>query len=350
MNYFLSLGGYLKRHKILAGGCVIILLITVYIFRPKPPTPIPTVRVVYGNIVSSISTSGKIAANNFVDLSFVAAGKMIYLGIKLGDHVSKNQIIAQEDPRTAQKNLRTSLIAYAKQRDTFDQTNDNNQNRTPAQALNDQMKRVLQDNQYDLNTAINSVELASIAQENSVLTSPIDGIVTRTDETTAGVNVLTTTVFEVTDPNSLVFNMDVDEADVGKVKLKQKVTLTLDSYPDEILTLPVRFIDYTSHQTSTGGTAYIVQVPLVDETAQKYRVGMDGNAQIITGEKDHVLKIPATAVTEDSFVYVKKSTHFVKRKVVLGMQSDSDAEVLHGLSEGETIAAQPLEASTQTKN
>ena len=94
------------------------------------------------------------------------------------------------DERTVQKNLEIALIDYSKQRLTFDQTLEKNQNRTPAEALNIDMKRILENNQFDLDKAIKSVELSDLAKQDSVLTTPISGIVTRSDVETAGVNIL----------------------------------------------------------------------------------------------------------------------------------------------------------------
>lgn len=346
MKNYLSF--FTKRKRLTITG-IIVIIVLVFLLRPKESAPVKTTAVQYGNVVASISTSGKVAAKKVVDLSFLAGGKLTYLGVKIGDHVNQYQTIAALDLRTAQKNLQNSLIDYSKQRNTFDQTQSDNQNRTPQQALNDQMKRVLQNNQYDLDKSVNSLELQQLAQEQSVLTAPIAGIVTRSDATSAGVNVGITSVFEITDPNSLVFDMDVDEADIGKVKIGQKVVLNLDAYPDENVTIPISFIDFTSHTTSTGGNAYTVEIPLIDQSAMKYRVGMNGNVEIVINKKDHVLKIPLTAIADETYVYVKTGNYFEKRKIKLGLQSDSDAQVINGLSPKAVIAIQPTEAAKHAK-
>src|SRR4030067_1300152 len=100
------------------------------------------------------------------------------------------------DQKTDLKNLKAELIDYSKKRNEFEQTQEDNQNRTPTQALNDEMKRILQNNQYDLDKAINSVELFDLAKQNLVVTTPISGIVTRADVKSAGVNVSATTTFK----------------------------------------------------------------------------------------------------------------------------------------------------------
>lgn len=349
MRLLRSLFHYLKKHRWITIGILIILLISVFIFRPKPPKPVPTLTVKRSNLIQSVSVSGKVAAKNIADLSFLSGGKLTYLGVKVGDSVTQYQTIAMLDSRTTQKNIQSALIDYAKQRNTFDQTLDNNQNRKPDQALNDQMKRILQNNQNDLDKSINSLELQSLAQENSVLTSPIAGIVTRADAKNAGVNVAPTAVFEVVDPNSLVFNMDVDEADIGKITVGQQANVILDAYSSDTVKVSVTSIDFVSHTTTNGGDAFTVQTLLNDPSALKYRIGMNGNAEIVTKEKDDIITVPLSSVQDEKYVYVKTDNHFIKQPVKLGLQSDTNAEVLSGLQDGDVIAADPTAAAGQTK-
>lgn len=337
---------YFKHHKKTAVGTVIALLVIAFLLRPKAPVPPQTITVKRSNLIQSVSTSGKVGAKNVVGLSFLAGGKLTYLGVKTGDHVNQYQTIATLDQRTAQKNLQAALLDYSKQRNTFETNLEtNNPNHLVIDNLNQQLKRIFENNQSDLDKAVNSVELQALAAENSVLTTPIAGIVTRADAKSSGVNVGPTTVFEVTDPNSLVFDMDVDEADVGKISVGQQSSIILDAYPDQTVKLPVNYIDFVSHATSTGGTAYTVEVALNDPGAMKYRVGMDGNAEIITAQRNNVITVPIASVVDDTYVYIKTGKYFVKRPVTLGLQNDTDTEVTSGLQTGDVIAVQPTEAA-----
>ena len=347
---------YLKNHKKTTIALFIGLALILFYFRPKPTPPPQTLTVTRGDLTQSVSTSGKIGAKNVVELTFLTGGKLTYVGVKEGDSVTANQTIATVDSRTTQTNLQNALIAYDKQRQVFDQTQSDangqlQHNEVPkttdvkmdkTTAINEAVARILQQNQDDLNTAVNSVELQSLAQESSVLTTPIAGIVTRADITSPGVNIAPTSVYEVTDPSSLVFNMDVDESDIGKVQTGQPAEVTLDAFPDDTIKKPVSFIDFVSHATSTGGTAYTVQIPMYD--LGRYRVGMDGNAEIITAEKHDVITIPIASV-DNNYVYVKNGNKFSKRKVTLGLQNDTNTEVTSGLQVGDIIAVQPSQVA-----
>lgn len=335
---------YLWTHKRISIPLVVILLGIIFIFRPKPAPPIATQSITLGDITQSLSVSGSVLAKTTSTLSFPIGGTISWVGVKAGDTVTQGQTIAVLDQRTVLKNLQNALTNYNLQRDTFDQAVANNNGiSNPANALNDNMKRVLQDNQYNLDLAVNSVELQDLARQQAILSSPIAGIVTRADATTPGVTATPTMLFTVVDPNSVVFSMDVDEADIGKVVLGQKAQISLDAYPDETLTLPINFIDFVSHTTVNGGNAFPVQVPLNNNSSYRYRVGMNGNATIIIAEKKRVLTVPLSSVTDTNAVYVKQGSKFVEKHVTLGIQSDTDAQVLSGLHVGDVVALDPTQ-------
>lgn len=252
---------YLWNHKRITIPVVLILLFIMFLLRPKPAPGIETTTIAHHDITQSVSVSGSVVAKTTANLSFPISGTISWVGVKQGDTITQGQTIATLDQRTVLKNLQNALINYNLQRNTYDQTIVNNNGISdPQNALNDNMRRILQNNQDNLDLAVNSVELQDLARQQSILSSPITGIVTRADATTPGVTAVPTTIFSVVDPTSVVFSMDVDEADIGKIALDQPVQLTLDAYPDRAMTYHVNFIDFVSHKTENGGNAFAVEV------------------------------------------------------------------------------------------
>lgn len=348
MQRYLSFFKNLRHHKRRILFILIPVIILAFIFWPKPPKPIETQTVKIADITESLSATGNVDATS-VNLTFLTGGKLAYLGVKKGDAVKEGQVIATLDQRTVQKNLEIQMRAYAKERDAFEKTKNDNHDHTPANALSDDMRRILQNSQYDLEDAVASVELQDLAKQQSVLISPIAGVVTRADVDTAGINIGATTTFTVADLSESTFNIDIDEADIAKVKVGQQVNILLDAYPDKTITVPVKSIDFASHTTSTGGTVYTVEIILPAQTALQYRIGMNGDAEIITNEKKHVLTAPLSSIVDDKFVYVKNKNNFEKRTVKLGLHNDTDAEIASGLNAGEEVAIDPTEAEKMVK-
>lgn len=342
MNLIQKVWRWISTHKKISIPAVIVLLLILFALRPKAPPQPATITVHKGTVTQLVSVSGTVTAKSSVNLTFPIGGTITWVGVKKGDTVTAGQTIATLDERTAEKNLQAALISYSLQRNTFDQNVANNNGiSNPVNALNDSMKRILENNQYNLDQAVNSVELQDLAKQQAVLSTPIAGIVTRADAETPGVTALATVIYTITDPTSIVFDMDVDEADISKIATGQIAKIVLDPYPESTLSLPITSIDFVSHTTASGGNAYTVEAQLGANPNYRYRVGMNGNADIVTAERVGVLHIPLSALTDNTYVYVHHGKKFLKTKVALGLQSDTDAEVTAGLSEGEVVALDP---------
>lgn len=338
---------FLGNHKLLFLILIpVIAGIAFFIVNSQKPEPIETVTVKSTNITESLSATGTVNSLDIVNLSFLAPGKLVFLGAKKGDTVKKGQTIAVLDQRSMQKNIEQALRDYSKQRNKFEQTKDDNQD-TP---LEDDIKRILDDNQHDLNKAVASVELQTLAKEQSVLTTPISGVVTRSDISSAGVNVSLTSTWTIADTNQLVFEMEIDEADIGKVSEGQAVNISFDAYPDQQVQGQISNIDYASHDNATGGNVYTAQATLDPAAGISYRIGMNGDAEVILHEKSDVVTVPLASILDDKFVFVKTKDGFEKRKITAGIQSDTDVEITSGVSDGEVIALDPVKAEESIKN
>lgn len=328
------------KHKKISIATLIILLIVAVIAWPKNSKPVLTETAEMQNVVKTVSVTGNVDAQTFVNLTFQMGGTLTYLGVKAGDSVKAYQTIATLDQRTVQKNMQIALANYSEERNTFETNQTNtNPNNLDADNLSLQLKRILQDNQFDLNKAVYSVELQDLVRQQSILSTPIAGIVTRADALTTGLNVTPATTFTITDPSSLGFKMEVDEADIGQIKVGQTVNVSLDSFPNDNLKLKVSKIDFVSHLTSSGGNAFYVETTLPEQN--NYRVGMSGNADIIIDSRNNVLSIQSSDIFDNNYVYVKTAKGFEKRQLSLGLQSDTQAQVLSGLSVGDVVAIDP---------
>jgi len=334
---------FIKTHKkLLIIPIILIIALAAFFLYPKNKDKIETYTVTSGDLTQSLSANGTIEAQDSVKLSFLVGGKVTYLGGKVGDLISKNATIVSLDQRSVSKNIQNSLLDYSIQRNTFDQTLKNNNAETISDAASDTIKRTLQTNQYNLDKSVLSLEIQNLTREQMNLISPINGLITRMDIENVGVNATVTNLFEVTDPNSLYFKLEIDEADIGKISEGQSVEIILDAYPDETLKMVVDQIDFKTHKTSTGGDAYYAWGTLTtDNLNYKYRVGMNGSAEIILEKINNVILIPTSSLFEDNKVYVVNGKKYDKKELKLGIQSDTQAQVLEGINVGEIIVIDP---------
>lgn len=298
-----------------------------------------------GTIKSQVIFPGSIDFNEHVTLQFQqipSTGVLIsWVGVKVGDKVSKNQLLASLDQQTILKQQQSNLDAYWKQRLTFDQTIANNSGTTPQTAINNTQQRLLLQNQVDLNQSVYAVELQDIVERLSNLWSPIDGIVTRVDTPVAGVNIQSADEarFEVINPKTLFFNANVDETEVENLHVGDKGILVLNAYPADFIQATITDIAFAAHQDSNSNTLYTVKLSLDNRSDNDYRFkyGMTGNI-VFYEYADNILTVPNDYIHQDdngSYVFAGKEKKLTY--VQTGISNGSVTEIIKGVIEGEII-------------
>ena len=138
----------------------------------------------------------------------------------------------------------------------------------------------------------------------------------------------------------LIFRAQVDETDIGKIKMEQEATVTLDAYPGTEIDAEVDHVYYES-QTVNNVTIYQVDLK-ADELPTFCRSGMNVSISFRDQYKENILTLPVSAVhkgKDGSFVMVKvdETAKPVKRTVTLGITDDSVVEVVSGLTEQDRV-------------
>ena len=337
----------LKHYKII--GIIVVIIVLGFVFRNPikskvaPEPSFKTTKVKKTDLNQTISASGKIATDEEVTLKFQTSGYLSWVGVKKGDKVKKWQPIASLDKEELEKQLKQDLIDYMNERWDFDQEQDDYHtgNKPPTEvAVNDEIKRILEKAQFDLSRTVIDVEIKNLALKYANLWTPIDGIVTSVEAPNAGVNITAATAeFVISNPDKMVFSAKVDEADIGQISPNMKAKILLDAYPDQAFESTVSQIDFTSTTTSSGGTAYEVKFLLPENLNQRFRIGMNGDVDIIVSEKQGVLVVPFETIQDSDgkeYVWVLPKDNIpTKKEVKTGLGNDYDTEILQGLNEGD---------------
>lgn len=329
---------WIKNHKKVSLPIIVVLIILIIIFRPKNAVVIATQPTMQGDLIKSISITGSIESQTTVNLTFQSGGTVNYLGAKEGDVVYKGQAIVSLDKQKLEATFRQAEQDFTAAKAASEQYYSNNTNAT--ESYDQKVKRTALD--ATQNKAYDQMVRAQKDLTDSTLYSPIEGILTKAGVKNVGVNITAATVFTITDPNSLDFKMDIDEADIGNVKIGQDVNIILDSYPNETLHVKLDSIDFVTHTTSTGGDAYTIKGNLTtDNKDYKYRIGMNGNAEIILDQRKDVVYIPLSSIFDNNKVYVKRGNKYESRILKLGLENDTDIQVLTGIQKNEEIVLDP---------
>ncbi len=334
---------FIKRHKVFS--IVILAIFIIAVGWPtgkkvttKPEQKYETAKVQKEDLTDTVSASGTIQAENQVELKFQTSGLLSWVGVKEGDKVRKWQAIASLDKRELEQTLLKTLRDYSKERNDFEESS---QVTYKDQIVTDTIKRILEKNQWDLDKAIADVEIKNLAVKLATIATPIEGIVTHIDSSVAGVNITpATATFTIADPSKMKFIANVDEGDIGKVKVGQKITLVLDAYFDQEIEGEVGKIAFASTTTKGGGTAYPIEVYLPENKDLQFKVGMNGDLEIIISGVKDVLTIPSEAITEKEdkkFIRVIEGRQIKEVEVETGLTTDTKTQITKGLTEGETV-------------
>lgn len=342
---------FIKAHKIAAIIGSIILLIAILTVPKRitsylkgPTEKYKTAKVKKQNLLQTISTSGKIQAENQVTLKFQTSGKLAWVGVKEGDFVHKWQAVASLDKQELKKKLKKELNDYMNERWDFEQGRETYEVTTDdldRYTLTNEIRRILEKAQFDLNNTVIDVELADLTEKLATIVSPIDGIVTKIESPIAGVNITPATAeFTIADPSTMKFVANVDESDIGEIKIGQKVTISLDAYSEEEFEGKVDKIAFASITTRGGGTAFPAEILLSENINQKFKVGMNGDAEIILASREEVLTVPLEAIKRKkgkTYVQVIEEKKTKEIEVEIGIEGETKAEITKGLFENQVV-------------
>lgn len=183
--------------------------------------------------------------------------------------------------------------------------------------------------------------LASFAAELSKrrITSPIDGIVTEVPVDPGQTVSPGQVVAVVQSKGAFEIVTNISEIDIGRVKVGDQTTITLDAFPrTETWTGKVIRIDPA--EKIVEGVIFYQTTVVFDIEDERLRSGMTANLAIETARREDVLIVPIRALRErdnKTYVQVLVAGDPVEKQIMVGIESNSDAEVISGLAEGEAV-------------
>lgn len=310
-------------------------------------------------VSSTITADGVVTAQDLAMLHFQTGGKLTYLPLKEGDKVYQGQTVAQLDTYQLQRQLSAALNAYQSTRDSFDQTQANSQNNylqaqqtypynvynaagiggnTATSAINDAVKRIIDQNQANLNNSVINVELAHYALQLATLTSPLNGIVTHEDVTVSGQNITPVTTFTVADLETMVFRANIPTESIYYISEGSTVSMAIDGLPDKISGTVVKI--YPSKIILPTGQA-VYQVDIASDELKKNAKLDEAGTAIISTNAQNVALVPAWTIFGGKYIWVVEDGKPSIKQVTVGKIHGNNIEVIDGLSPTSKIIINP---------
>jgi Cu(I)/Ag(I) efflux system membrane fusion protein len=178
------------------------------------------------------------------------------------------------------------------------------------------------------------------AVEAIAIRSPVNGyVVAKT--AVAGVAVQPGTVlFEVADLSQVWVTAEINESDISRIHLGQKARLELSAFPGDVHTGKVQFVPPVLDPTTRTLRLRLEFRNRFDRSGPRLRPGMYGTVTLDLPPASGLM-VPAEAIVDTGatqYLFVKKEGgHFEPRTVKVGARRQDRVEILHGVSEGETV-------------
>ena len=334
-----------------------------------------TAVVTRGEISESITATGTIEPVTEVEVGTQVSGIIDKIYADYNSVVTKGQLIAEMDRVTLQSEVASQRAAYngAKAEYEYQQKNyERNRGLHEKQLISD---TDYEQSVYNYEKAKSNYESsqASLAKAErnlsyATITSPIDGVVINRaveEGQTVASGFETPTLFTIAaDLTQMQVVADVDEADIGGVEEGQRVSFTVDAYPNDTFEGTVTQIrlgedSSTSSGSSTSSTVVTYEVVISAPNPDlKLKPRLTANVTIYTLDRKDVLSVPARAlrftperplIGENDIVKDCESPHklwtregntLTAHPVTVGISNGINTEIISGISEGATIVTE----------
>ena len=365
-----------KKIISLAVGVIIVAGIAIWAFggqAKKRKVVYETATVDRANISNSVTATGTIEPVTEVEVGTQVSGIIDRLYADYNSVVTKGQLIAEMDKVTLQSELASQKATYdgAKAEYEYQQKNyERNKGLHEKQLISDTDYEQSLYNYQKAKSAFDSSKASLAKAERNLsyatITSPIDGVVISRDVEegqTVASGFETPTLFTIAaDLTQMQVVADVDEADIGDVEEGQRVSFTVDAYPNDVFEGKVTQIRLgaTSSSSSTTTTTTVVTYEVVISAHNpdlKLKPRLTANITIYTLDKQGVLSVPAkalrftpavplvgsNAVVKDCEgehkVWTREGDTFTAHPVSIGISNGIVTEITGGINEGTRIVS-----------
>ena len=323
----------------------------------QPPMTVELAKVSRASMQAYVEVVGSLVGAQTVDIVPRAQGRLQSIGVRIGDSVSRGQVLAKVEDQELLEQLRQADASFEVSRATirqreadlsFARTNLNRnkslfeRNLLPRQSLDDAEARH-QASQAQLDLAQAQLQQASSRREelrinlaNTTVNSPVNGFVAKRFVDPGAFVTQNIQLLSVVDISIVRLVVNLVERDLRKVRVGAGAAMTVDAYPGENFAGRVaRVAPVLDPATRTAEME--IEVP---NPTGRLKPGMYARVRLISTNKDNALVVPKSAMVDAQGrrgVYMVQKGQAVFRAVSLGLEEPDRIEVTDGLKEGDEV-------------
>lgn len=277
---------------------VIGIVIAVVLLTGQKEMQLKTSVIKSGTVQTSVTATGYVQPVDKVEVGTQVSGVIEKIFVDFNSQVKKGQLLAELDKLTLNEKLNQANASLTSSKGdlqlaqlNFDRVKKMYDAKAATEASYEEAQNKLIQAKTSLANAEANLHQAKVNLSYAEIYSPIDGVVLNRaveEGQTVAASFSTPTLFTIAnDLKKMQVEADVDEADIGKVKLGQRVTFYVDAYSDDIFEGTVSQIRLEPTVTSNVVTyTVIVEAPNPEE---KLYPGMTANITIITQEEEGLM-------------------------------------------------------------
>ena len=330
----------------------------------KPKTEYETTVVEKGNISTTVTATGTIEPVTSVEVGTQVSGIVSKIYVDYNSVVKAGQVIAELDRtnlistlESQRANLTSAESALAYQTANFERYKALYDKGLISANDFEQARLYYVQAQQQTATARQSVKRAETDLGYATITSPINGVVLNKaveEGQTVAASFSTPTLFTIAqDLTDMRVIADIDEADIGEVKEGQRVSFTVDAFPNDTFQGQVTQV---RQQATTESNVVTYEVVISAPNADlKLKPGLTANVTIFTLEKNDVLRVSAKAlrfapnealIAEDESIegtdarnrlWVRNGKVFKAIPVEIGVTNGTTTEIISGIKAGTEV-------------
>jgi HlyD family secretion protein len=359
----------------LLGIAVIGILAAVAYFLKKNSTPLKTYdteEVSRKDIVNKVVVTGKVIPEDEIEIKPQISGiiEKIYLeeGTKVnaGDLIAVIKVVPNEQSlnqangrvRNAELALNNAKIEFDRNKALFDKGVISSQDFNNLQLTYNQAEQELKNARADYQI-IRRGSAGGSSSANTNIRATVSGTlleipVEEGDQVIQSNNFNDgTTIATIADMSKMIFEGEVDEAEVGKLKVGMPLEISMGALENEKFNAELKFIAPKGVEEE-GAVQFKIEGDLVVTDSTNVRAGYSANAAIVLEEKKDVIAIKEALLqfdkeTDEPYVEVETGENeFEKKELVLGVSDGIDVEIVSGIDENAKIKVwNKLEAKSE---
>ena len=300
---------FTRKRVVVAVVVLALIAVAVVMLRPKddvvPPAKYRSTLVDRGAINQTVTATGTINPVALINVGSQVSGTVAELHADFNDRVKKGQVLLKLEPtifnaqvRQAEANIASARASLRLSQATFERNEQLVAQKFVSSLALDQSKREMEVAAANLTLAQAQYDRARADLNNSVIRSPIDGVVIkRTIDLgqTVAAAFNTPNLFQIAqDLTKMQIDTSVSEADVGQLKDGLPARFVVDAYPDREFAATMRQFRLAPNVVQNVVTYNVVlDVYNVDELLKP---GMTAQVRLVVANRPNVLRIPTTAL------------------------------------------------------